>query len=251
MNDHHNDRTAAAQAFEHDRAELTTNPWEATPLALAARIVRERVLSDTELGTLYTAAGTLAEPLGVLVRLLILTGQRRGEVTGMRWEDVNLDTGKWSLPGARRMSGQTHVVPLTAEVVALLRTVKRRKGTELVFKAPRKTAVNRLSRAKARLDDALAHAAQRIDRKAAPWVLHDLRRTMATGLQRLGVRLEVIEAVLNHTSGSRSGIVGVYQRDEWQAEKTAALRAWAAHVLAAAEERTRMDNVVPIPCKVG
>src|SRR5271163_3610092 len=78
----------------------------------------------------------------------------------------------------------------------------------------------------------------------ASWSVHDLRRTVATGLQRLGVRLEVTEAVLNHISGSRGGIAGVYQRHDWAAEKRAALVAWAAHVLAIVEGRTPAGNVV-------
>lgn len=228
------------------RGSLAANPWEATPRPLARETARERVLSDTELGTLYTAAGALAEPWGVLVRMLILTGQRRGEVAGMRWAELNLEAGEWSLPGARTKNGQPHVVPLTAEVVTLLRTVKRRKGAELVFEGPRKTAVTGFGKVKTRLDAALAQAAQGTDRKTAPWVLHDLRRTVATGLQRLGVRLEVTEAVLNHVSGSRSGIVGVYQRHGWEAEKVAALRTWAAHVLAAAEGKPAAGNVVAL-----
>ena len=80
----------------------------------------------------------------------------------------------------------------------------------------------------------------------APWSVHDLRRTVATGLQRLGVRLEVTEAVLNHISGSRAGIAGVYQRHDWAAEKRAALDAWAAHVLAVAERRNAVSNVVAL-----
>jgi integrase len=228
------------------RGSLTANPWEATPRPLARETARERVLSDTELGAIYTAAGALAEPWGVLVRMLILTGQRRGEVAGMLWREVDLEAGEWSLPGARTKNGQPHVVPLTAEAVALLRTVKRRNGAEVVFEGSRKTAVSGFGKVKARLDAALAHAAQGTDRKAAPWVLHDLRRTMATGLQRLGVRLEVTEAVLNHVSGSRSGIVGVYQRHGWKAEKSAALLSWTAHVLSVAEGKPDAGNVVAL-----
>ncbi|MGB6446710.1 MAG: site-specific integrase, partial [Xanthobacteraceae bacterium] len=79
-----------------------------------------------------------------------------------------------------------------------------------------------------------------------PWNVHDLRRTVATGLQRLGVRLEVTEAILNHISGSRGGIAGIYQRHDWAAEKRAALDAWAAHVASIIEGRTSA-NVVKLP----
>jgi len=93
------------------------------------------------------------------------------------------------------------------------------------------------------------HASREKARKATPlnpWTVHDLRRTVATGLQRLGVRLEVTETVLNHISGSRGGIAGVYQRHDWANEKRAALDAWAAHVLAVVERRTPADNVVKL-----
>jgi hypothetical protein len=109
------------------------------------------------------------------------------------------------------------------------------------------------SKAKAALDkaavDARAKAGAHAGTSSAllvPWSVHDLRRTVATGLQRLGVRLEVTEAVLNHISGSRGGIAGVYQRHDWAGEKRAALDAWAAHALAMAGQRTPADNVVKL-----
>jgi integrase len=109
------------------------------------------------------------------------------------------------------------------------------------------------SKSKAALDraitDARAKAAPAAGASAAPlapWSVHDLRRTVATGLQRLGVRLEVTEAVLNHISGSRGGIAGVYQRHDWAAEKQAALEAWAAHVMSVVEGRAPEGNVVTL-----
>ena len=234
----------ACWAWAVKRGALPANPWEATPRPLAKEIARERVLTDAELGTLYTAAGALTEPWGVLVRLLILTGQRRGEVAGMQWAELDLDAGKWSLPGNRTKNGQPHSVPLTEESVALLRTVKRRKGADLVFEGPRHTAFSGFGKLKSSLDAALAKAAKEAGNAVPPWTLHDLRRTLATGLQRLGVRLEVTEAVLNHVSGSRSGIVGVYQRHGWETEKVTALTAWTAHVLRPTDGKRDAGNVV-------
>jgi integrase len=228
------------------RGTLIANPWEAIPRPLARETARERVLSDAELGRLYTAAGALAEPWGVLLRLLILTGQRRGEVAGMRWDELDLEANTWSLPGTRTKNRQPNVVPLSTEAVEQLRTVKWRKGSELVFEGPRQTALSGFGKVKAKLDKMVGEAAGQDERAAAPWVLHDLRRTVATGLQRLGVRLEVTEAVLNHVSGSRSGIVGVYQRHGWEAEKQAALSAWAAHVLRAADAIATGNNVASL-----
>ena len=109
------------------------------------------------------------------------------------------------------------------------------------------------SKAKGALDKAIVEARAKAAAAAgtcpaplAPWSVHDLRRTVATGLQRLGVRLEVTEAVLNHISGSRGGIAGVYQRHDWAAEKRAALDAWAAHVLATVEGRIVGGNIVSL-----
>jgi integrase len=217
------------------RGALPLNPWEATPRPLARETPRERVLTDDELGAVYNAAGKASEPWDVLVRLLILTGQRRGEVAGMRWSELDLHKGIWALPGERTKNHQPHSVPLTAEAVAFLRTVKRRKGSDLVFEGPRKTAFSGFGRLKETLDAEIAKAGKPIP----AWTMHDLRRTTATGFQRLGVRLEVTEAVLNHVSGSRSGIVGVYQRHGWEEEKVAALRAWAAHVISVAKRYSR------------
>jgi hypothetical protein len=107
------------------------------------------------------------------------------------------------------------------------------------------------SKAKARLDNTILDArvnaaASRAPSPLVPWTVHDLRRTVATGLQRLCVRLEVTEAVLNHISGSRGGIAGVYQRHDWAAEKRCALDLWANHVLAVVEGRTTDSNVVTL-----
>jgi integrase len=107
---------------------------------------------------------------------------------------------------------------------------------EFVFRG-RAGAFNGFSKAKTTLDE---------DSGVKDWRLHDLRRTMATGLQKLGVRLEVTEAVLNHVSGSRAGIVGIYQRHEWADEKRAALNAWGGHIAAIAEGRTAADNVTQL-----
>jgi integrase len=213
------------------RGSLADNPWSATPRPLARETPRERVLSDTELGVLYNAAAGLAEPFNALIRLLILTGQRRGEVAGMRWDELDLDACEWRMPGSRTKNHVPHTVPLAPAAVDLLSTIKRRRDAEVVFEGPRGTSVSGFGKMKMRLDATLATTT---GRTPEPWVLHDIRRSVATGLQRLGVRLEVTEAVLNHVSGSRSGIVGVYQRHGWTQEKRAALDAWAAHVLVAA-----------------
>ena len=221
------------------RGSLPTNPWSAAPRPLQRERPRERILTDDEVGALYAAVEALSEPWNVLIRLLILTGQRRGEVSGMRWDELDLEAGRWSLPGVRTKNGSAHVVPLTSDAVALLRSVKRRQGSVFVFEGRGGVAMSGFTHVKARLEALLTEAMKGSGRDPAPWVLHDLRRTMATGLQRLGVRLEVTEALLNHVSGSRAGIVGVYQQHSWAKEKVDALTAWNAHVINVASVRLR------------
>jgi integrase len=152
----------------------------------------------------------------------------------MTWAEVSGDFSTWTIPASRAKNGATHIVPLSGPAKDLLRNVPR--FGELVFPGLRGT-FNGFSKAKAALDAKSG---------VTSWRLHDLRRTAATGLQRLGVRLEVTEQVLNHVSGSRAGIVGVYQRHDFASEKRAALDAWGAHVLAIVEGRTATDNVVTL-----
>ena len=225
------------------RGALSLNPWSAVPRP-SRELARERVLSGAELGALWRAAADLGEPWPGIIRLMLLTGQRRGEVAGMRWEELDLEAALWSLPGERTKNGRPHTVPLSRSATELLRAVKRRAGAALVFEGARKTVPSGFGKVAAALDAALAKTAKEAGRKAAPWVLHDIRRSVATGLQRLGVRLEVTEALLNRVSGSRSGIVGVYQRHGWEKEKAAAAEAWAAHLMTAVDGTTARSNVV-------
>ena len=126
-------------------------------------------------------------------------------------------------------------MPLSSAAIAELDGVAGgekwpRKG--LVFTTTGKTSVSGFSRAKRQIDLQVWYLLleDKDDRTVGPWRYHDLRRTLATGLQRLGVRFEVTEAVLNHISGSRGGVAGIYQRHDWRDEKRAALNAWAGHV---------------------
>ena len=231
------------------RGSVPSNPFADVPVP-AEEAARERVLSDAELRAVWLAAGTLEAPWGALVKLLILTGQRRGEVAGMRWSELHLDgdAPHWALPGERTKNGHAHDVPLCLETVALITACPKVKGNDFVLSTGPEVAPSGFGKAKARLDKAMAEAPARGDsgerNPAVPaWTLHDLRRTVATGLQRLGVRLEVTEAVLNHISGSRGGIVGVYQRHQWTEEKRAALAAWSRHVLALTDDRPAAENV--------
>jgi integrase len=217
------------------RGAVVNNPFAALP-AIGEKPKRDRVLNDIELAAIWQTASSMAPPFGPIVRLLILTGQRREEVGGMSWAELNDDLSSWTIAANRTKNGTPHVVPLADLAREVLRTLPRTGS--LVVPGDRPPApFSGWSKAKARLDAAAGVTA---------WRLNDIRRTMATGLQRLGVRLEVTEAVLNHISGSRAGIVGIYQRHDWANEKRAALEAWAAHVMRITTGEVRPSNVVPL-----
>jgi integrase len=199
---------------------VQTNPFAALPIGRNVA-KRERVLSDDELVRIWNAAADDgSSPYGAIIRLMILTGQRRGEVAGIKWDELSDNLAVWTIPGERTKNGLPHIVPLSEPARALLSEHPRQK--DLVFPGDRQTVFSGWSKCKTRLDTTSG---------VSNWRLHDLRRTVATGLQRLGVRLEVTEAVLNHVSGSRAGIIGIYQRHDWAFEKRTALEGWSAHVL--------------------
>jgi integrase len=221
----------AAYGWGVKRGALTINPFLNLPVAPTPR--RERVLVDDELAAIWRSTAG-AGPFDGIVRLLLLTGQRREEVAGMTWAELSDDLSTWIIPASPAKNGATHIVPLSMLVQDLLRNVPR--FGNLVFPGLR-GPFNGWSKAKVALD---------AKSSVTNWRLHDLRRTAATGLQRLEVRLEVTEQVLNHVSGSRAGIVGVYQRHDFAEEKRAALSAWGEHVLAIVEGRAATDNVITL-----
>jgi integrase len=189
----------------------------------AAEKSRDRVLSDGELKAVWHACERLGWPFGPLIQLLILTGQRRDEVGSMRWAELDLAGRLWQLPKERTKNNVAHPVSLAPRAAAILEAMPRIAGEQdFVFTTNGKTAASEFSRAKARIDKALPDMPH--------WTLHDLRRTAASGMARLGVQLPVIEKVLNHVSGSFAGIVGVYQHHAFTDEKRQALEAWAQHV---------------------
>jgi integrase len=221
----------AAYGWGVKRGALSANPFLNLPVAPTPR--RERVLSDDELAAIWRATDG-SGPFNGIVRLLILTGQRRDEAVGMTWVELSGDFSTWVIPASRTKNGTTHIVPLASPAQDLLRSLPQFDG--LVFPGLR-GVFNGWSKAKAALDARSG---------VTTWRLHDLRRTAATGLQRLGVRLEVTEQILGHVSGSRAGIVGVYQRHDFASEKRAALDAWGERVVAIVEGRGGADNGVAL-----
>jgi integrase len=205
---------------------------------------RDRVLLDDELQAIWKALPD--DHYGSIVKLLALTGQRRDEMASLRWSEIDLEKRTITLPPPRTKNKREHVVPLSAPAVAILKAQPRRKlddGTErdLVFGIG-DGGFSGWSDAKEKLNASIAEATKK---PMALWKLHDLRRTAATVMaDRLGVQPHIIEAVLNHVSGHKAGIAGVYNRASYEREKRVALDRWAEHVLAIVQGR--VSKVVPL-----
>ena len=230
----------ACFAWAGRRGSVSGNPFLELPVA-PSNVQRDRVLTDAEVAAVWYAAGDCAAPYGAIVRLLLLTGQRRDEVRGMAWPELSDDLSVWTIPGARTKNNKPSVVPLPALARAIVRErLEAMRGTRrgLVYPGEGgRVLFGNWSKSKLAIDELAG---------VTGWCLHDLRRTVATGLQRLGVRLEVTEAVLNHVSGTRGGIVGIYQRHDWAVEKRTALEGWAAHLEAAVARVEAGPEVVPM-----
>ena len=197
---------------------------------------RDRVLDDKELRAVWLAAEEIGWPFGAMVKVLILTGQRRDEVARMEWSEIDFGDKLWTLPRERVKNDEKHEVPLSDTAVAVLKSVPRIAGSRYVFTTNGKAPSSGYSKGKRCLDALLSP-------DMPPWRLHDLRRTTASGMARLGINLPVIEKVLNHASGSFAGIVGVYQKHEFSQEKRHALDAWGAFVAGLAGDRPRKHLV--------
>jgi integrase len=194
----------------------------------ASETARDRVLTDDELRTIWQACDKIGWPFGPMVKLLMLTAQRRDEVAEMRWSEIDIDARAWTLTRERVKNDQAHVVPLSDAAINVLASLPHVKGkSDFVFTTTGDSPIAGFSRAKDRLDDATTEA------NLPPlehWTFHDLRRTAATGMARLGIDLPVIERVLNHTSGSFGGIVGVYQKHNFADKQRSALQAWGRFI---------------------
>jgi integrase len=196
--------------------------------APASEKSRDRVLTNDELRLVWAAADKAGWPFGPIIKLMILTGQREGEIAGMRWQELDLERKVWTLPATRVKNDEAHTVPLSDAAVEIINALPRIKTDGgFVFAGRRERPVSSFSRAKDRIDDAVTKEA---GKPMPAWVFHDLRRTVASGMAGLGIQLPVIEKVLNHKSGTFRGIVGVYQRHSFADEKRTALAAWALHV---------------------
>jgi integrase len=192
---------------------------------------RERVLADRELAEIWR--GCRDDDYGRIIKLLMLTGQRRNEVGGMRWSEIDGDT--WTIPGTRTKNHREHVVPLPDFALALIDGSPRRTNCDYVFgDGPRRKGDDHRgfsgwSKAKAALDERIVGMRRKTTK--LDWRLHDLRRTAATVMaDRLGVLPHIVEVILNHLGGHRAGVAGIYNRAKYEAEVRKALHGWAEHV---------------------
>ncbi len=194
---------------------------EANPVAGTGKAAenggRERVLTEGELREVWRALPQ--DQFGDIVRLLVLTGQRREEIGGLQWSEVDFDRGLISF--LRTKNKRLHELPLSTQAQAILERQPQRKGREFIFGIG-KGGFSGWSDCKARLDTTMD--------KIKPWRLHDLRRSMATHCAELGVLPHIIEAVLNHVSGHKAGVAGIYNRARYAEEMRDALQRWADHV---------------------
>lgn len=192
---------------------------------------RDRVLSDDEVRWFWEACEALGQPWGPLGQMLLLTGQRLGEVAAMT--EAEIEGNVWHLPAARVKNRRAHVVPLSCRVRAVLDGIERIDGAAYIHTTTGDTPVSGFAKGRDHIAAKMQEIAQR--ERGAPveiphWTFHDLRRTAATGMARLGIPVRVTEAVLNHVSGTAAGIVSVYQRHDFAAEKAQALEAWSRFV---------------------
>jgi integrase len=212
------------------RAVLDRSPAEGVPLP-AKEVARDRILNDQELAQVIIAARKMDGPYGGIVELLALTGQRREEVAGMKWCELNLAQRVWTLPKSRTKNAKEHVVHLSVQSMAALKRAAVRGP--FVFSILGTKPFQEFSQAKREIDELSG---------VTGWRLHDLRRTCVSGMARLGVAPHVADKILNHQSGTISGVAAVYQRHDFLAERNDALEQWAAHVvrlIAAASDMPR------------
>jgi integrase len=203
---------------------------------------RDRVLSNGELGEIWRTCPD--DDYGRILKLLMLTGQRRGEVAAMRWTELDLDEAIWRLPAERAKNGRPHEVPLAPTALAIIKATPRDSKRDLLFgRGPHGFAG--WGRPKLELDATINTVREKAGKKSMPdWVVHDLRRAFASGLGDLGVLPHVIEAALNHVSGHKRGVAGTYNRSPYANDVRDAMLLWDEHVRALTGGKSK---IVPFP----
>ena len=205
---------------------IPTNPAEGIKKP-GAIVERDRALTDEEIGVLWPACDRLAYPFGPFLQLLLLTGQRRGELAGATWPEFDLEKALWTLPGERTKNGESHLVHLAPQAIEILAALSNHDRYGLLFTTTGNSTVSGWSVARVRLVKAMTDIAGKVP---ADFTIHDLRRTAASGMARIRIAPHVVDKILNHSTGKISGVARIYNRYEYLAERKLALDAWARHV---------------------
>lgn len=216
------------------RGIIHRNPLIGTR-AIAAEKPRERVLTAEEISRLWAETSRPGD-YAAIVRLLLLTGQRREEVAAMRWSEIDLERRVWEIPSNRTKNGRPHQVPLSDKAALIFASLPVRDGRDLVF-GTGKGGFSGWGQSKARSDRRSG---------LTEWRIHDLRRTAVTAMAELGIQPHVIEAVVNHISGHKGGVAGIYNRATYADEKRIALQRWADHLSRLVGDRVD-SKVVTLP----
>jgi integrase len=206
---------SAFYAWAIGRGWCDVNPVVGTNKAEGEQ-TRERTLTDNEIATIWLNAPD--NSYGAILKLLLLTGCRRDEIGGLMWSEVDLNARTITIPGSRTKNKQEHVVPLSDTAMSILAGIAKREDRQHVFGRTLAAGFSGWSSAKAEFD-----AAVKIDE----WRVHDLRRTVRTGIDKLGTLPHICEAVLNHLPPK---LVQTYNRNTYEAEKRTALNNWATHL---------------------
>jgi integrase len=200
--------------------------------APAKEQARDRTLSDDELRWFWAACKEIEWPFGPLAQLLLLTAQRRDEVAGAEWSEIDLTKKTWTIPRSKAKNGRAHEVQLSTAAIEILDSLPH-VNERMLFTTTGTTAVSGFSRAKERMRSAMAAKRSELGEGAVEipeWTLHDLRRTAATGMAKLNISPHVVDKILNHTSGTIKGVAAVYNRFAYLEERRAALDAWGRYV---------------------
>jgi integrase len=210
------------------RGYLERNPASEMPL-VGVSTKRDRVLSDEELRLVWQASGTLWEPYTTIFRLLMLTGQRKSEIANGYWAELDLDDKRlWKLPAKRVKNKQPHTFPLSPAAVQILKDAHKMENSEFIFTLSGSGPVANWDYVKKKLDERVKELNG--GKPITEWRIHDLRRSVATGMASINIAPHVIEATLNHLSGSKAGVAGIYNRHSYLDEMRIALDAWAVRL---------------------
>jgi len=211
-----------------ERGVLTVSPCEAMKPPTDEES-RERVLTDDEIRLLWKAADDASYPFGPFAKLLLLTAARREEVAAMTEDEIDLDAKTWKIPKERAKNNEAHEIPLSDSAIAVIESLPKISGHDgLLFTMTGVTPISGFSKARGALHEKMSKRADAAE--IDHWTFHDLRRTAASGMAKLNVAPHVIEAVLNHRTGTIKGIARVYNRNTYEPEKRVALEAWARYI---------------------